>query len=153
MTATEAPATNDATNPTAPDAPVLVYDGDCAFCARSVQFILRFDRRRTVRFAARDGVHGRAVRTRHPVLAAVDSLLWVEGHGAREVVRTHSDAALAAARYLGGIWGVLGVLGGVVPRPVRDTVYRVIARNRHRLGGGAAACVVFTPEERARTLD
>ena len=148
MTATEAPATN----PTPTDAPLLVYDGDCAFCARSVRFILRFDRRRTVRFAARDGAHGTAVRARHPALAAVDSLLWVEGRGMNEVVRTHSDAALAAARYLGGIWAVLAALGGVVPRPVRDAVYRAIARNRHRLGGGAAACVVFTPEERARTL-
>lgn len=136
-------------------APLLIYDGDCAFCARSVRLILRFDRRRTVRFAARDGVHGAAVRARHPALASVDSLLWVEGRaaGAREVVRTHADAALAAARYLGGGWTVLAVLGGLVPRPVRDAVYRLIARNRHRLGGGAAACVVFTPEERARTLD
>jgi predicted DCC family thiol-disulfide oxidoreductase YuxK len=149
MTVMEAPATNR----TPTDAPLLVYDGDCAFCARSVQFILRFDRRRTVRFAARDGVHGTAVRTRHPALASVDSLLWVDGRGAGEVVRTHSDAALAAARYLGGVWGVLAALGRVVPRPVRDTVYRVIARNRHRLGGGAAACVVFTPDERARVLD
>ncbi len=149
MTATEAPATN----PTPRDAPILVYDGDCAFCARSVQFILRFDRRRTVRFAARDGGHGRAVRTRHPALASVDSLLWVEARGAGELVRTHADAALAVARYLGGIWAVLAAFGGIVPRPVRDAVYRFIARNRHRLGGGAAACVVFTPEERARTLD
>ena len=153
MTATEAPATNSTPIDAPIDAPILVYDGDCAFCARSVQFILRFDRRRTVRFAARDGGHGRAVRTRHPALASVDSLLWVEARGAGELVRTHADAALAVARYLGGIWAVLAAFGGIVPRPVRDAVYRFIARNRHRLGGGAVACVVFTPEERARTLD
>lgn len=147
MTTAEAPATQSMSA----DAPVLVYDGDCAFCARSVRFILRHDRRRTVRFAARDGAFGRAVRTGDPGLAAVDSLLWIEGAGA--AVRTHSDAALAAARYLGGGWALLAALGGLVPRPLRDAVYRVIARNRHRLGLGAAACVVFTPDERARTLD
>ncbi len=141
-----------ATPPVSGDVPVLVYDGDCAFCARSVQFLLRHDRRRrTVRFAARAGAYGSAVRTRHPGLAQVDSLLWVEGAGARERVRTHSDAALAAARYLGGGWAVLAALGGLIPRGLRDAVYRVIARNRHRLG--AAACVVFAPAERARTLD
>lgn len=149
MTAAEAPATQSMPA----DAPVLVYDGDCAFCARSVQFLLRHDRRRTVRFAARDGVFGRAVRAGDPTLAAVDSLLWIEGAGAGAAVRTHSDAALAAARYLGGGWALLGALGGLVPRPLRDAVYRLIARNRHRLGLGAAACVVFTPDERARTLD
>ena len=132
--------------------PILLYDGDCAFCARSVQFLLRHDRRRLVRFAARQGAVGRALEARHPGLAAVDSLLWVEADAGAERVAVRSDAALAAARYLGGGWAALARVGGLVPRPLRDAVYALIARNRHRLGG-AAACVVFSAEERARVLD
>lgn len=132
----------------------LVYDGDCAFCARSVQFVLRHDRRqRTLRFAARDGVAGRAVRVRHPELAAVDSMVWVDGAGATEVTRVRSDAVLAIAEYLGGPWRLLAWLGRLVPRPLRDSAYGVIARVRRRLAGRAPACVVFSPEERARALD
>lgn len=133
-------------------APILFYDGDCAFCARSVQFLLRHDHRRLVRFAARQGVVGRALEVRHPGLAAVDSLLWVEELAGVERVAVRSDAALAAARYLGGGWAVLARLGGLVPRLLRDTGYALVARNRHRLGG-AAACVVFSAEERARVLE
>ena len=55
--------------------PILVYDGDCGFCTRAVQFVLAHDTRRgTVRFAARDGGAGRAVRQRRRATVAL--LQW-----------------------------------------------------------------------------
>jgi predicted DCC family thiol-disulfide oxidoreductase YuxK len=136
-----------------PAGPILVYDGDCAFCSRSVQFILRHDRRRSVRFAARDGVAGRAVRERHPALLQVDSLIWVETRGALERPLVRSESVLAIAAYLGGGFGLLGAVGRLIPRPLRDLGYDVIARFRRRLSFGGTACVIFTPEERSRVLD
>lgn len=137
---------------TAGDGPILVYDGDCGFCTRSVQFVLQHDTRGTVRFAARDGEAGRAVRERHPHLKTVESLLWVETRDGREVVAIYSDAVLQTARYLGGIYGVLGALGARVPRVLRDPVYNLIARIRTRIMGGAAACHLPAPHELARML-
>lgn len=136
-----------------PPAPILVYDGDCAFCSRSVQFILRHDRQRVVRFAARDGVAGRAVRQRHPALLQVDSLIWVEARGGQERPLVRSDSVLAIAAYLGGGFALLGHLGRLVPRALRDGGYDLIARFRRRLTFGGEACVLFTPDERARVLD
>jgi predicted DCC family thiol-disulfide oxidoreductase YuxK len=134
--------------------PILYFDGTCAFCARSVRFLLERDhRRRTLRFAPRAGAAGRALEARHPGLAEVSSLLWVEPDGARERVITYSTAALHAARYLGGVWGALGTLGLLVPRPIRDAVYGVIARNRHRFAGRGEVCVVFRPDEAARVVE
>jgi predicted DCC family thiol-disulfide oxidoreductase YuxK len=151
--------TDPVANPTVPapamagTGPILFYDGTCAFCARSVRFLLARDRRRrTLRFAPRAGEAGRALEARHPGLAEVSSLLWVESDGGREQVITHSTAALHAARYLGGVWGALGTLGLLVPRVIRDAVYAVIARNRHRFRGRGEVCVVFRPEEAARVI-
>lgn len=133
-------------------APILVYDGDCAFCTRAVRFVLEHDtRQRTARFAARDGVAGRAVRTRHG-LEAVESLLWVEHRDGREVVRTHSDAVLAIAVYLGGFIGVLGWMGFAVPRFLRDPIYSGVARVRRSLLAGADVCQLPAPEQLARMM-
>jgi predicted DCC family thiol-disulfide oxidoreductase YuxK len=102
-------------------APILLYDGDCAFCARSVRFLLDHDtRRRDARFAAKTSAAGHAVLGRHPEMAAVDSLVWVESTAsAGEVALVRSDALLAIARYLGGGWSALGAMSRVIPRVPR----------------------------------
>ena len=83
--------------------PVLLYDGTCGFCARSVQLILRHDRRGTLRFAALQGGYGAEVRSRHPELAGIDSMVWVEPAtpGNPERLWVRSGAALQMVRYLG----------------------------------------------------
>jgi predicted DCC family thiol-disulfide oxidoreductase YuxK len=75
-------------------------------------------------------------------------MVWYEAPNSPLV---RSAAVLRAARYLGGAWRVLGVLGSLIPRPIRDGVYRQIARHRHRIGG--AACVIPSAEQRSRFLD
>ena len=141
---------------TAP-APLLLYDGDCGFCARSVRFVLaREGRDRSLRFATLQGPAGEAARRARPDLAGIDSVLWVEpdarGGIARVLVR--SDAALRTLTYLGGGWRLLAALGRLVPRRLRDGVYDLIARHRLRLAGGAdAACLVPTAEQRRRFVD
>ena len=134
--------------------PVLLYDGACGFCAESVQLVLRHDRRRTLRFAALQGAYGRALRARHPELDGVDSMVWVEpdetANGSRVLVR--SDAALRVARYLGGWWN-LAMIGRLLPRPVRDSLYNLIARHRHRLLETDPTCLLPDPEVRERFLD
>jgi predicted DCC family thiol-disulfide oxidoreductase YuxK len=44
-------------------------------------------------------------------------------------------------------------LGPLVPKPLRDAVYRFVARNRYRWFGRQDACLVPAPEVRARFLD
>jgi predicted DCC family thiol-disulfide oxidoreductase YuxK len=131
------------------DHPILLYDGSCGFCARSVQFLLRHEgSRHDLRFAPLAGVTGRRVRDEHPELEGADSMVWYEPPRPPLV---RSAAVIRAARYLGGGWSLLGGAGSLVPRPIRDWVYRQIARHRHRIPG--PACVIPTAEERPRFLD
>lgn len=138
----------------APAAPVLLYDGLCGFCDGVVQFVLRHDRRGALRFAPLQGEFAADVVGRHPELAEVDSLILVEPavDGGEGVVRVHSDAALAVARAMGGVWATLGVFR-LVPPLLRDGVYRFLARNRYRWFGRRDACRIPDPEVGARFLD
>ena len=134
--------------------PVLLYDGTCGFCAESVQLVLRHDRRGTLRFAPLQGAVGAALLRGHPELDGVDSMVWAEPGppGSPGRVLTRSDAALRIARYLGGWWR-LAAAARLVPRPLRNAGYDLIARHRHRLLAGGPACLVPAPEVRARFLD
>jgi predicted DCC family thiol-disulfide oxidoreductase YuxK len=120
-------------------------------CAASVQFVLRHERRHALRFAALDSEPGAAIRARHPELAGIDSMVWVEPAGDGEQVLTRSAAALRIARYLGGPWRA-SALAYLVPRVVRDAVYDLIARHRHVLSRGRAQCYLPPPAVRARFL-
>jgi predicted DCC family thiol-disulfide oxidoreductase YuxK len=133
-------------------APVLLYDGVCGFCNKTVQMILDRDPRGEMRFAALQSDYGQAVVGRHPELQGVDSVVYVERVANVERVYVRSDAALKVASYLGGAWKVF-LAARLVPRALRDYFYDLFARNRYRFFGKYDACMLPPPEVRARFLD
>ncbi|MDQ3916932.1 MAG: DCC1-like thiol-disulfide oxidoreductase family protein [Acidobacteriota bacterium] len=138
---------------TTADAPVLLYDGVCGFCNKTVQMILARDRRGAMRFAALQSDYGSAVVERHPELRGVDSVVYVEHYrGGDERVYVRSDAALRVLKYLGGAWKLL-LVAYVLPKPVRDFFYDLFARNRYRMFGKFDSCMLPPPEVRSRFLD
>ena len=133
---------------------VLLYDGVCGFCNQMVQMILRHDRRGTLRFAALQSAYGEAIKTRHPELNNIDSVVLVESSPDtnEECIFIRSAAALRVVAYLGGWWKLLLVFH-VLPRPVRDFFYDLFARYRYRLFGKHDSCLLPSPEVRARFID
>lgn len=134
------------------NAPVLLYDGVCGFCNKAVQTILKHDRRGVLRFAALQSPFGQAVLARHPELAGVDSVVFVERGPGVERVHVRSAASLQVAAYLGG-WWKLSLAARVLPAPVRDFFYDLVARYRYRFFGKYDACLLPPPEVRARFID
>mgnify|MGYP001076978280 CR=1 FL=1 len=135
------------------DRPVLLFDGECGFCSRSVRFILRRDRqRRTLLFAPLSSPIGEAVVERHPRLREMDTVVWFAAGATptEDVVLVRSDAALRIARYLGGVYAVAAVVGGAMPRVLRDRAYDAVARRRKRL---ASACELPRDGEGARIVE
>ena len=131
-----------------PEHPVLLYDGTCALCNRSVQFVLDRDPGGLFQFAALDSEVGRALLARHTVDPQIDSVVLIEGGRAY----TRSTAALHVARRLRGAWRLL-VLGFAVPRFLRDGAYDYLASRRIRWFGRVEACRFLAPELRSRFLD
>ena len=136
------------------NAPVLLYDGVCGFCNKTVQLILERDPAGTMRFAALQSDYGRAVVERHTSLRGVDSVVFVENAngGDLERVFVRSDAALKVVAYLGGFWKIF-LAAYVIPKPLRDYFYDLFARNRYRVFGKYDACMLPPPEVRSRFLD
>ncbi|MGD8279273.1 MAG: DCC1-like thiol-disulfide oxidoreductase family protein [Gemmatimonadota bacterium] len=135
-----------------PPAPVLLYDGLCGVCDRTVRAILERDPDGAMRFAPLQGEFAARVLARHPSLRGIDSLVLVDRDGAgNERVRVRSDAAIAIALHLGGGWSAVRILR-LVPRVLRDAAYDRFARLRYRTFGRHATCPVPAPGVRERFL-
>ena len=132
-----------------PPTAVILFDGVCNLCNGFVQFVIRHDPPGRFRFASFQSAAGQELLLAHGLSPVVtpETVLLIEAPGQ---VSTHSTAALRILRRLRG-WSWLGA-GLLVPRLLRDAVYRLIARNRYRWFGQRAACMVPTPALRQRFL-
>jgi predicted DCC family thiol-disulfide oxidoreductase YuxK len=131
--------------------PILLFDGVCNLCHRSVQFILEHERGPTLAFASLQSETARRLLTAHGLPADhLRSMVLIEQ--GRSL--TDSDAAIAIARHLRAPWR-WGVVGRILPRALRNWSYHQIAARRYRWFGrraDAEACLLPTPELRGRFL-
>ena len=127
--------------------PILFFDGHCGMCNSFVNHILRSDRQQTLLFAPLQGSTARDLLPPLSADAREWSLIYLDESG----IYDQSDAFLQICQRLGGVWRPLNWLR-LIPRFIRNPVYRFIARNRFRWFDKSAACRVPTPEERARFL-
>ncbi|MFD2238309.1 thiol-disulfide oxidoreductase DCC family protein [Aureimonas populi] len=128
---------------------LMVFDGLCNVCSAQVQFLLRIDPRGQIRFTSIQSPYGRHLARRHGIDPDDPStfLFFERGRPLQA-----SEAVVAISRRLPRPWRWLRGLS-VLPRPMRDRVYGWIARNRYRIAGRRAACMVPSPEMRARFID
>jgi predicted DCC family thiol-disulfide oxidoreductase YuxK len=129
---------------------VLLYDGDCGLCLRSVQWLVRHDPEERLSFAPLQQALAGAVLARYALdWEQIDSAVLVLHRGETgERLLLRSDAILGCLSTLGGRWAVVAGFARLVPRRLRDRTYQWIARHRQRIG----SCVRLTPAERAARL-
>lgn len=127
----------------------MLFDGVCKLCTGSVAFVLRHEENAALRFAALQSPAGTRLMREYGIEPAQMKTFVVIADGK---AYTRSDAAIRVARFLRGAWKLLGLVG-VVPRPIRDYAYDVVARNRYRWFGRHDACITPTPELRRRFID
>ena len=117
---------------------LLLFDGICSLCNASVRFVLRHDRRQRIHCAPLQSGLARDLLARHGRdLKALNSLVYLR----KGRLLTRSRGALELARDLGFPWA-LTYLFVVVPGPLRDMVYDLVARNRYRWFGVKDACML-----------
>ena len=135
--------------------PIILYDGVCGLCNSLVQFLLKHDKSGRLRFASLQSDFAEKVLRRHGFDAKdLDTLHVVENYDQpNERVLQRSDAILRAGRELGGFWTASSSVARIVPRPLRDLVYRLVATNRYRVFGKYDSCMLPDPNQRSRFLD
>jgi len=135
--------------------PIIFYDGVCGLCNGLVQFLLKHDKDGRLRFASLQSEFAEKVLGRHGVDAKdLDTVNVVENYDQPgERVLQRSEAILRAGRELGGFWGTSSAIARVVPRALRDLVYRFVATNRYRVFGKYDTCMLPDPSQRSRFLD
>jgi predicted DCC family thiol-disulfide oxidoreductase YuxK len=131
-----------------PDDDVILYDGVCVFCSRWVRFVATRDVERRFRFTAIQSGYGtRLAQTFGIDPADPDTNAVIHGG----IAYFKSDAVLTVLGALPG-WGWVRVLRAV-PKPLRDAVYNLVARNRYRIFGKYEECFVPDAELRARVME
>jgi len=128
--------------------PILLFDGHCNLCNAWVKFIVKRDSAGTIRFASLQSGAGRRLLEEHKIDENyIESLVFFE----EEKYSVSSSAALRTLSYLDG-WQKHLIFLAVVPRILRDRIYRFIANNRYKWFGRREQCMIPTTELSKRFL-
>jgi len=132
---------------TVADHPILFFDGLCGLCNTSVDFVMKRDTRDVFRYAPLQGETA-AEHLSSSDREDLDSVVLKTPEGTFR----HTSAVVRILWKLPGVWPVVGTLLWLIPRPLRDVGYRIVAKNRYRVFGKKESCRLPTPEEIGRLL-
>lgn len=128
--------------------PVILFDGICNFCNGIVKFILRRNKKTDIHFAALQSEAGHKLLEKYKLpVNEMETIVFIENDKAY----TQSTAALRICRHLRGLWPLCyGFV--IVPKFIRDGIYKWIAKNRYKWFGVREECMIPTPEMKTRFL-
>jgi predicted DCC family thiol-disulfide oxidoreductase YuxK len=129
--------------------PVILFDGVCNLCNASVQFIIKRDSKKSFMFSSLQSDAAQAILLQYN-LENLDfnTIILIEGG----VVYDKSTAILKIIRRLSGFYK-LGYIFIIVPKFIRDFVYKIISNNRYKWFGKRATCMIPTEELKLHFLE
>jgi predicted DCC family thiol-disulfide oxidoreductase YuxK len=133
---------------------IMLYDGVCGLCNRTVQFTLKRDRACRIRFAPLQSAFARAALARYGKDPGdLDTVyLIVDYQQASERILSKAPAILHVLSVIGGVWKIAATLR-VLPVPLLNWGYDLVAKHRYRWFGQYGQCPVPTPDQRSRFID
>lgn len=131
------------------DQPIVLFDGVCNLCDSAVQFIIKHDKKNIFMFTSLQSNAGQKLLAQYNFpLDELNSFILIENGKAY----TRSTGALKVVKKLQGLWPLLyGFM--IIPKFIRDGVYNWVGRNRYKWYGKKDACMIPTPELKARFLN
>jgi predicted DCC family thiol-disulfide oxidoreductase YuxK len=127
--------------------PILLFDGECVFCNKSIQFFLKHERVKKVHFASLESEIGKALKNYFEINDQTDSIILIRNHEAF----VKSCAALRLTNYMSGLWPAL-IIFVIIPPFLRNLVYDFIAKRRKKWFGRTESCALIAAEDKKRFL-
>lgn len=127
---------------------IIVFDGVCNFCNRIVKIIIRHDPGCQIHFAAQQSEAGIKLLQEYSIKESTSSVVFITNG----MVYYQSDAVIEIAKLLTG-WPSLFKNTIIVPRFLRNAIYRLIAANRYLIFGKQATCMVPKEADKGRFLN
>jgi len=117
---------------------VLLFDGICNLCNRSVKFVSKRDKKKIIYYASLQSDLGKQLLQQYGLTATMpDSLVWIEQGKAY----IKSTAVLKLSRHLTAVWPIVYWFI-IIPRPIRDAVYNWVSANRYHWFGKLDTCMM-----------
>ena len=128
--------------------PIILFDGVCNFCNSAVNFTLKRNKKANIMFAPMQSGAGAKILQQYNLdQNDMKSFIFIDNG----VVYKQSTGALRVCKYLSGLWPICyGLI--IIPKFIRDGIYNWIAKNRYKWFGQKQACMIPTPEVKARFL-
>ncbi|MFD2210533.1 thiol-disulfide oxidoreductase DCC family protein [Virgibacillus halophilus] len=126
---------------------VVLFDGVCNLCSASVQFIIKRDPGSFFKFASLQSEAGEKLKHKYGIRHDLQTVVLIE----EGRFYTESTAALKIARHLRGFWKLLYMFI-IVPKPLRNLIYRYVARHRYQWFGKKNSCMIPTADMKKRFL-
>jgi len=128
--------------------PVIIFDGICNLCCGWIQYLIRIDKNMKFRFVSIQSERGQKMLNGiHENDKMTESIIYLkENKSFRE-----SSAVLEILTDIGGVWKLIAVLK-LIPKPIRNKLYQLIAKKRYHYFGKRATCLLPSPENKKRFL-
>jgi predicted DCC family thiol-disulfide oxidoreductase YuxK len=135
--------------------PIVLYDGVCGLCNRLVQLVLKNDRNDVFRFASLQSKLAEEILVRHSLRSeSLETVYVVLDYGlAEERVLSRLQAVVYVLQQLGGPLAYVSAILRVLPAPVQNFLYGLVARNRYRVFGRYETCPLPDSDARSKFLD
>jgi predicted DCC family thiol-disulfide oxidoreductase YuxK len=135
--------------------PIVLYDGVCGLCNRLVKFVLRNDRHDVFRFASLQSKLAEEILVRHRLRSeSLETVYVVLDYGlAEERLLSRLQAVVYVLQQLGGPLAYVSAILRVLPAPVQNFLYRLVARSRYRVFGRYDTCPLPDSRTRSKFLD
>ena len=128
---------------------IVFFDGVCNLCNSTIQFLIKKNDKKSLRFSSLQSNFGQQfLKDNKLQVAKFESIYYLKNN----ILYSHSSAVLEILKELKGIYPYASILK-IIPKFIRDEVYKWIAKNRYRLFGKQESCWIPSPDLKDRFID